>query len=90
MPPKFNFFFYLPFLELGNLIGPSLKKSEIMVASQNRKFYFEVQSSSPLAKLCRGKEDNNLLKHIWDKSEVLWREHVGEHFWEPNGNPLRT
>jgi len=46
------------------------KKKETMEAPQNRRFYFEIQSSSPLAHLCRWKEDN-ICQSIWDKSEVL-------------------
>jgi hypothetical protein len=37
VPPKFNFF-----LQWANLIGPSLKKKEIMEIPQGRRFYFEV------------------------------------------------
>jgi hypothetical protein len=39
MPPQVQLFYFG--LKLGNLIGPSLKKSETMVASQYRKFCFE-------------------------------------------------
>jgi hypothetical protein len=45
-------------------------KNETMKAPQNRTFYIEVLSFSPLAQLCRWKEDN-VCQSIWDKSEVL-------------------
>jgi hypothetical protein len=55
-----------------------------MEAPQNRRFYFEVLSSSHLAYLHRWKEDNTC-QSIWDKSEVLWRTCWGT-YWEPVGN----
>ncbi len=59
-----------------------------MEAPQNRRFYLEVQSSSPLAHLYRGKEDN-ICQNIWDKSDVLWKTRWGTH-WELGGNLMGT
>jgi hypothetical protein len=72
-----------------NLIGPLLpQQKETMEVPQNRRFCFDVYSSSPWAHLYRWK-----CQSIWAKSEVLiwrtcWGTHceLGEHF----GNPLGT
>jgi hypothetical protein len=37
---------------------------------KEKRFYYEVQSSSPLAQLYRAKEDN-ICQSIWDKGKVL-------------------
>ncbi len=72
-----------------DLIGPLLPEQEETVeVPQNRRFCFDVCSSSPRAHLYRWK-----CPSIWAKSEVLtWRTcggtrcELGEHF----GNPLGT
>ncbi len=61
-----RFFFFFFFLwQRANLIGPSLKKNESMEAAQNKRFYFEVYCSSPLAQLYSWKEDN-ICQSIWN------------------------
>ncbi len=57
----------------------SLKINHTIGAPQNRRFYFEVSSSSPLAQQYRWME-HSICQSTWDKSEVLWRT-CGEHIW---------
>jgi len=63
-------------------ISPKTKTTE---APRNRRFCFDVHSSSPWACLYRWKE-NNICQSIWDKGEVLkWRT-----YWEPIRNLEET
>jgi hypothetical protein len=58
-----------------------------METPQNRRLYFEIYNSSPLAHLYRLKEDT-IFQGIWDKSEVVWRLCWGKdcEIGEPIGN----
>jgi hypothetical protein len=73
-----------------------------MDAPQIRRFYYEVQSSWPLAQVYRWKEDN-ICQSIWDKSGVIRRTCWGTHWelgeyienlmgthWELRGNMVGT
>jgi hypothetical protein len=64
-------------------------KINTMEASQNWRFYFEVQSTILLAQVYGWKEDN-ICQSIWDKSEVLWRTCWGTHWELIKGNIVRT
>ncbi len=62
-----------------------------MEAAQDRRFYFEVLSSSPLAHPYGWKEDNNLPKHMglkWDAMENMLGNTLGTWatYWEPIEN----
>jgi hypothetical protein len=56
-----------------------------MEALQNRRLYFEVYSSSPLAHVYRWKEDN-ITQSIWDISEVL----LGTLCFNPSPKEFKT
>ncbi len=80
-----------------NLNGRLLQKNETMEPPQNRRFCFDVCSSSTSAQLHRWKENNICQsvhdKNVHDKNEVLiWRTCWGTHceLGEHIGNPLRT
>jgi hypothetical protein len=59
--PILLFFFFT----MNQFDSPITPKNETMEAPQDRRFYFEVLSSSPLAHPYGWKEDNNLPKHIF-------------------------
>ncbi len=95
MPPKFNLFFLKP----ANLIGPSLKWKWNFKGNQTISFYYEVESSSPLAQKYRWKEDN--ITKAYGIKVSCYGEHVGEYIrnlgnimgsshWELKGNTVRT
>jgi len=70
---------------------PITQKNETMEAPQDRRFYFEVLSSSPLAHPYGWKEDNNLPKHMglkWDAMENMLGNTLGTWatYWEPIEN----
>jgi hypothetical protein len=66
--PSQVFFFFFFFLQWAKMAHHSEKWN--MEAPQNGRFYFQVQSSSPLAHLYRWKEVN-ICKSIRGKSDVL-------------------
>ncbi len=77
-PWTFQVLYFYSFWQHANLIGPSLKKNETMETPQNKRVYFDVYSSSPLAHLYRWKE-NTIFQCIWDQREVVWRTRWEKH-----------
>jgi len=86
VPPNFVLFFFT----MNQFDWPITQKNETMEAPQDRRFYFEVLSSSPLAHPYGWKEDNNLPKHMGLIIKVrCYGEYVGEYIGNL-GNILRT
>jgi hypothetical protein len=74
---------------------PIKQKNETMEAPQDRRFYFEVLSSSPLAHPYGWKEDNNLPKHMglkWDAMENMLGNTLGTWatYWEREKNEKKN
>jgi hypothetical protein len=94
VPPNFVGFFFT----MNQFDWPVTQKNETMEAPQDKRFYFEVLSSSPLAHPYGWKEDNNLPKHMglkWDAMENMLGNTLGT--WailgthcELKGNTLGT
>jgi hypothetical protein len=81
------------------LIGPSLKKNETIEAPQNRSFYCEVYSSSPLAHRNIGERRKTFANAYGIKMRCCGK-HVEEHIgnlgnivgsqWEPGKNEKKS
>ncbi len=89
MSPRFCFKFY--FGDMPIWLAHCTKNMKLWRLPKNRRLYFEVCSSFPLAQLYRWKEDT-IFQDIWDKSEVVWRTCWGKHceIGKHIGNPLGT